>query len=287
MPSSLAPFGERGVGRRVIKPLKWLVADLLASHIDEVFDGAGASLRHLPVDVKCALMAVARRKGCLDDAILAALMDESATSLDVAGCKGVTDAGVQALASNGQLAQITAADLSGCMNVTAVGLRALAAAAPRLHTLRCGGNAVCNKAVRVSLNSSTDSGGGGGGGTGGILPSLLANGKIILDSWEELAIAEKDTRGTGTRAAREHTRNEDEDEAGYDADSLWCGGGARSLRWLVWPNVDGTTRVKIVTQCPRVRIVAGPALIHFSAQPEHLLRDEVVPVTKHHNECPG
>jgi hypothetical protein len=62
-----------------VKPLKWLVADILATHVDELVDAAGESLRHLPLDVKCALVAVARRRGCLDDAALSCLVEEGAT----------------------------------------------------------------------------------------------------------------------------------------------------------------------------------------------------------------
>ena len=45
---------------REIKPLKWLVADLLARHVDELVTVCGPSLRHLPPDVRAALLAAAR-----------------------------------------------------------------------------------------------------------------------------------------------------------------------------------------------------------------------------------
>jgi hypothetical protein len=60
-PTSSVP-AQGDVAPRVIKPLKWLVADLLAAHLDDVFDAAGASLTRLPLDVKAALLGVARRK---------------------------------------------------------------------------------------------------------------------------------------------------------------------------------------------------------------------------------
>ena len=55
------------------KPLKWIVADLLARHVDELVDLAGDSLLNIPPDVRDALLATARRVGCLDDATLRAL----------------------------------------------------------------------------------------------------------------------------------------------------------------------------------------------------------------------
>ena len=84
---------------REVKALKWLVVDLLAAHVDELIELAGEALRALPPDARHALLAVARRKGCLDDAALDALVDETATALDVSGCgDAVTDTGVRALA---------------------------------------------------------------------------------------------------------------------------------------------------------------------------------------------
>ena len=53
---------------REVKALKWLVVDLLAAHVDELIEVAGESLRALPPDARHALLAVARRKACLDDA---------------------------------------------------------------------------------------------------------------------------------------------------------------------------------------------------------------------------
>ena len=55
----------------------------------------------------------------------------------------------------------------------------------------------------------------------------------------------------------------DEDDVANDAN--YVSGGARSLRWLVWPNIDGATRAKIVQQCPRVRLVAPPADVSAAA----------------------
>ena len=120
---------------RAPKPLKWIVADLLARHVDELVDAAGESLRHVvPCDVRDALLAVARRRRCLDDATLRALVDDSTTIIDASGCGGgrVTDAGIAALAARRALRNVTAVDLSRCDGVTAAGLR-ISRAAPRLE----------------------------------------------------------------------------------------------------------------------------------------------------------
>jgi hypothetical protein len=102
--------------RSRVKPLKWLVADMLAAHLDELVDVAGESLRHLPQDVKCALVAVARRRGCLDDAVLACLVEEGAAVLDVSGChkNAVTDQGIADLARRGALRGVARAVLVSC-----------------------------------------------------------------------------------------------------------------------------------------------------------------------------
>ena len=158
---------------RAPKPLKWIVADLLARHVDELVDAGGESLRHLPCDVRDALLAVARRRRCLDDATLRALVDESTTIIDASGCGGgrVTDAGIAALAARRALRNVTAVDLSRCDGVTAAGLRILARAAPRLRTLRCGGDATCNAACEAAMP--------------GIVPRLEDGGGV--DDWETRA----------------------------------------------------------------------------------------------------
>ncbi|ACO63309.1 predicted protein [Micromonas commoda] len=167
---------------RAPKPLKWIVADLLARHVDELVDAGGESLRHLPCDVRDALLAVARRRRCLDDAALRALVDESTTIIDASGCGGgrVTDAGIAALAARRALRNVTAVDLSRCDGVTAAGLRILARAAPRLRTLRCGGDATCNAACEAAIP--------------GIVPRLEDGGGV--DDWETRAEVDSTTRAT-------------------------------------------------------------------------------------------
>ena len=126
---------------REVKALKWLVVDLLAAHVDELIELAGEALRALPPDARHALLGVARRKGCLDDAALGALVDETATAMDVSGCgDAVTDAGVRALAARGALRGVVAADITSCRGITADGIRELVRGAPKLEVLRCGGD---------------------------------------------------------------------------------------------------------------------------------------------------
>ena len=124
---------------REVKALKWLVVDLLAAHVDELIELAGEALRALPPDARHALLAVARRKGCLDDAALDALVDETATALDVSGCgDAVTDTGVRALAARGAL-RASSPPTSPRVEDHRGRIRELVSGAPNLEVLRCGG----------------------------------------------------------------------------------------------------------------------------------------------------
>ena len=164
---------------REVKALKWLVVDLLAAHVDELIELAGEALRALPPDARHALLAVARRKGCLDDAALDALVDETATALDVSGCgDAVTDTGVRALAARGALRSVVAADITSCRGITADGIRELVSGAPNLEVLRCGGDPACDAACRDAIAPARPG--------GGVLPRLLDSRRRSLDSWEAL-----------------------------------------------------------------------------------------------------
>ena len=215
---------------REVKPLKWLVVDLLAAHVDELIELAGEALRALPPDARHALLAVARRKGCLDDAALDALMDETATALDVSGCgNAVTDTGVRALAARGALRSVVAADITSCRGITADGIRELVSGAPNLEVLRCGGDPACDAACRDAIAPARPG--------GGVLPRLLDSRRRSLESWEALG--------------------EDDDVWGPDSDGASAfGEGARALRWLVWPDVDRVSRGRVAQRCPRVRVIA-------------------------------
>ena len=147
---------------REVKALKWLVVDLLAAHVDELIEVAGEALRALPPDARHALLAVARRKGCLDDAALDALVDETATALDVSGCgDAVTDTGVRALAARGALRSVVAADITSCRGITADGIRELVSGAPNLEVLRCGGDPACDAACRDAIAPARPGGANG------------------------------------------------------------------------------------------------------------------------------
>ena len=215
---------------REVKPLKWLVVDLLAAHVDELIELAGEALRALPPDARHALLAVARRKGCLDDAALDALVDETATALDVSGCgDAVTDTGVRALAARGALRSVVAADITSCRGITADGIRELVSGAPNLEVLRCGGDPACDAACRDAIAPARPG--------GGVLPRLLDSRRRSLESWEALG--------------------EDDDVWGPDSDGASAfGEGARALRWLVWPDVDRVSRGRVARRCPRVRVIA-------------------------------
>ena len=95
---------------------------------------------------------MARRQNVLDDAMPSALLDATATVLDISGAEGVTDSGLRAVAE--RCGNVCAADVTGCTGITSAGLRVLAAAAPSMHTLRCGGAARCDSAARAALLDS-------------------------------------------------------------------------------------------------------------------------------------
>ena len=224
---------------REVKALKWLVVDLLAAHVDELIELAGEALRALPPDARHALLGVARRKGCLDDAALGALVDETATALDVSGCgDAVTDAGVRALAARGALRGVVAADITSCRGITADGIRELVRGAPKLEVLRCGGDPACNAACRDAI-APTHPG-------GGVLPRLLDSRRRSLESWEALGEEDDDTTARGGAMASD----------GENIKVSAFGEGARALRWLVWPDVDRVSRGRVAQRCPRVRVIA-------------------------------
>ena len=156
-------------------------------------------------------------------------MDEGATILDVSHCgAAVTDAGIESLASRGALHRIVAADLTACDGVTPRGLRALAAAAPSMHTLRCGGSQAANAAANAAVAPREEV-------LPGVLPRLRPDtARDNHETWEDLA---------------------------FDAGSR----GAASLRWLVWPDVDPIRRSRVHVRCPRVRVVAPPPEVYAAA----------------------
>ena len=134
----------------------------------------------------------------------------------------VTDAGIAALAARRALRNVTAVDLSRCDGVTAAGLRILARAAPRLRTLRCGGDATCNAACEAAMP--------------GIVPRLEDGGGV--DDWE-------------TRAEVDSTDVVvDGDDVSEPLDDFEPASGATSLEWLVWPDVRPDTRATISRQVP-------------------------------------
>ena len=225
---------------REIKPLKWLVADLLARHVDELISVCGPSLLHLPSG--CApRLAAARRRG---------YRRRRARRPDGRGRDDPRrvplrrrrhDAGIESLPCRGALRRIVAADITACDGLTPRGFRALAAAAPRMHTLRCGGSPPANAAANAAVAPREDV-------LPGVLPRLRPNpARDHHESWEDLVA--------------EHPRpRRDRDDPDEDV-----GVGAASLRWLVWPDVDPVRRSRVHLRCPRVRVVAPPPEAYAAA----------------------
>ena len=235
---------------REVKPLKWLIVDLLAAHVDELVELAGESLRALPPDVRHALLAVARRKGILDDAALTALVDDSWIALDVSGCgDSVTDAGIRALAARNALRSVVAVDVTGCTGITADGIRGIVLAAPRLSVLRCGGDPRCNASCRDAIAPATPG--------GGVLPRLLcSNARPSLESWE--ALGDDENLELNGECLDDEKNNNKTPKARF-------GEGARLLRWLMWPDIDRTSRGRVRTRSPGINVIAPPAEVVAAA----------------------
>jgi len=55
-----------------------------------------------------------------------------------------------------------------------------------------------------------------------------------------------------------------EEDSWEELDTLDIGGGAESLRWLVWPMIDDKSKVTLAVECPRVTVNPQPSLFDLS-----------------------
>ena len=233
--SIMPPQGAAVAETSRVKPLKLLVVDLLATHLDDLLDAAGDELHDaLPVHVKATLMAVARRRSILTDDMFVALADASACSLDVSDSR-VTDAGVLRAAEHGRLAGVRHADITSCDGITVKGLVTLSIAAPQLFTLRCGGCAPCDVVVAAALPF--------------LLPKLPR--RRITDVDDD---------------------NDNDDADDWESWESSCDGGdgkgeARSLRWMWWSGAN--TRMARWLEKSWPRLVLLPTQVRVAAEPDN------------------
>eukprot|EP00250_Pteridium_aquilinum_P033543 c5815_g1_i1 orf=120-1058(+) len=125
-----------------------LCLGVLGRHLEDITDQLHAIAPFLPPSIKMTLLAMARRKGLVNDEVLATLLDESWEFLDVSGTN-VTDLGLERAFE--KCNSLKAVDISGCGNLTSSSIQALVQNCPLLETLRCGGTGSSNATAQQSI----------------------------------------------------------------------------------------------------------------------------------------
>ncbi|KAG1667464.1 hypothetical protein FOA52_012219 [Chlamydomonas sp. UWO 241] len=201
---------------------------MLGRYLEVYLDQLGPeALAWLLPDHKAVLLSVSRRRGTLDDSVLAALCDPAFACLDLSGAgRALSDDAVCAAVCS--MPGLQALDITGCC-VSARTLQRVAAACPRLQLLRLGGSAEVEAAVLAALPD--------------LLPrvSRVAE-ELLTDSWEDLEQPggdDAEARCTGSPV----------DSDGAPPGAAGPGPGSKSaaaaaafgrgrmseLRWVIWP----------------------------------------------------
>lgn len=122
----------------MIASLQDKAVSALGEKCEDVLQQLGSDVSLLPLSARVQLLAIARRRKCLDDTTLSSLVDKGITTLDVSESR-VGDAAVCGAAQSGSLHCVTTADLrrSACTHGCA---EALARGAPKLRLLRVQGD---------------------------------------------------------------------------------------------------------------------------------------------------
>eukprot|EP00249_Psilotum_nudum_P016015 c25611_g1_i1 orf=139-1251(+) len=167
--------------RRRPRSLLSMCLSILGSHLEDVWNEMNLLGQILPASVKISLLAIAHRRGLLNDELLSTLADESWEIIDVSG-SDVTDIGIHNVAQTCYL--LKAVDISRCSRITAASIRTLVQYCPFLNTLRCGGTALSNAAAAKSL--------------GYLLPGLNLENEAE-ENWEDLDMKQV---GRGAQALR-------------------------------------------------------------------------------------
>lgn len=190
----------------------------LGQYIEELLLCGQEVLPLLPPDAKACLMAIARRRGLLDNKALEKLIDSSLTALDIAHSQ-VTDAALQnALQTTPNLLSV---DVTGCQ-VSQRTVRSLGTWCPQLQVLRLGSRgALDDRAWAINMKH--------------IMPSVTQQSNAA-DSWEALSpLAELST------ASAEEQNNA--------TSALAC---LSQLTYLVWPQIPAKTSDLLARRFPKV-----------------------------------
>jgi hypothetical protein len=146
--------------------------------VRELADSGAAP--HLPHEYASSLLAAARRRCELDDAVLCALAGDELAVLDVSGATRLSPPALEALLP--RLPRLEVAHLARCSAASASVLRALAVACPGLLELKLGGDAACDTAAASCIAD--------------LLPRLPRP-KGDAEDWEA-AVAAEEQGGAGT-----------------------------------------------------------------------------------------
>ncbi|WIA11231.1 hypothetical protein OEZ85_011358 [Tetradesmus obliquus] len=278
--------------QRQLPSLQQLCMGVLGRHVTELVQQLQGQLSWLPADVKAALLAVARRRGELTGAVLAALADAEWGCLDLAGCRRLNAAEV--LAAAGSMPHIRVLDVTGFDQLSAGGWRQLARAWPRLAILRLGGSAAASREALRALphilpgilppgvagaapaGDAADASASTAAG-GAAAAAAAAAGVDCLGSWEDAYASDNEQDEEDATTAAHQT---DAQQAGDFSQSSTCtpqqqhqaaaaaaaaAGDCRlkELRVLVWPDVPAEALDLVQRRCPRVAV--NPSLLPDAA----------------------
>ncbi|GBG82015.1 hypothetical protein CBR_g34195 [Chara braunii] len=130
------------------RSLQNICIGFLGAHLEELVDDLDFLASFLPSEIKLSLLAIARRRGLLDDKVLSALADDTWEILDLSGSAISDDAFVAML---GTCSGLCAVDIRNCNKLTPAAVERLMVDCKSLHTLRCGGSAKSDACMRSSL----------------------------------------------------------------------------------------------------------------------------------------
>ncbi|OEL23367.1 hypothetical protein BAE44_0015617, partial [Dichanthelium oligosanthes] len=220
-PKSFVPSASLYSFSKKAKPRKLvsLCLGTLGQHLEDIITDISEFVACFPPHIKLAILSIARRRRLLNDEVLTSLAESSWEILDISG-SDVTDVGLAAVAN--VCSNLRAVDISRCEKITTAGVSEIVCHCPSLEILRCG--------ILIELEFHGCRGCPRSEFTARRCLTLLKPKLNTLeeDSWEEL-------------------------------DTLDIGGGAESLRWLVWPKIDDNSKETLAAECPRVTINPQPS----------------------------
>eukprot|EP00775_Hariotina_reticulata_P011201 gene11201-11351_t len=222
---------------------------VLGRHVTELVHQLDGQLDFLAPDIKAALLAVARRRGELSRAVLAALSDESWRQLDLAGCSRLFAADIIAVAA--RMPNLQVLDVSGCERLAAGGWRQLASAWPHLTVIRLGGSGLQlggdegGAADWEEAFASDDEGAADKVASPAVGSAARAAGRQLSPGSSGSSSSEPFNPGVTSAAAR---------QAAGVSSSKPQSIRLKQLRVLVWPDVPAAAVELVQQRCPRVLI---------------------------------